>query len=143
MAVTVLLRDPSGEDVPFILNSWLKSARNVGDSRHMSNDVYYTNYRDECVKKLKAGFVTVACNPDIPSQIFGWAAASDTALHYVYVKEPYRKRGIAGQLVRHLFPEWGREPTKITTVGRFHREWGPKYNLVFDPYSWKIEIKQQ
>jgi hypothetical protein len=138
----IRLRDPSDEDVPFVLNSWLMSARNVGDNRHMSNDTYFTNFRAECVKKLKNGFVAIACNPELPSQIYGWVAVSENMdLHYVYVKEPYRKRGFASELVSHYFPEWGKKPTTVTTIGRFHREWGPKYNLVFDPYSWKSETK--
>lgn len=136
----VVLRNPSGDDLNFILDSWLRSARGVGDNAHMNNAVYYGEagygFRDECVKKLKGGFVTVACNPSDQDQIIGWMAWGPGVLHYIYVKQPFRQMGIATKLVTYGFPAFGSSPTVTSSIGRFQREWAKKYNLVFDPYSW-------
>lgn len=119
-----------------VLNSWLRSDRDNGRNRLMSQETYYDGFRGECVKKLDAGYVTVACNPEDEDQIYGWACSNGTALHYVYVKMTFRGNGIAGALVREAVPGWASVTTPVTTAGKFHREWAAKYNLKYDPYSW-------
>lgn len=127
-------REPTEGDVGFILNSWLKSSRDVGERVHMTNPTFYGGYRDECCEKIKRGYVTIACDPEDPDHIFGWLCwAPPDTVHYVYVKHPYRKKGLAKSLIATALPAGVKT---VTTVGRFHREWAPKYKLEYDPYSW-------
>lgn len=135
--IPFLIRDPKGNDLPFVLNSWLKSDRDNGRNRLMSQETYYGGYRDECIKKLDKGFVTVACNTEDEDQIFGWVCADAGVIHYVYVKVPFRNSGVASALVKAAEPEWGKGPTVVSTAGKFHREWVEKYNLKYDPFSWQ------
>jgi GNAT superfamily N-acetyltransferase len=134
-----LLRGPAPTDIPFVLNSWLKSARDVGDHASMSNAVYFAGYRNECVAKLETGNVTVACSSEDPDQIYGWLAWTGRVIHYVYVKHPYRRFGLARAMVEHSFPAIGKVPTLVTNVGRFHKDWGRKFQIEYDPYSWMSE----
>jgi hypothetical protein len=125
------LRDPSPEDANLILNSWLKSHRDVGDAAAMTNKVYYGGYREECIERLRRGFVTIACSPRDPDTIYGWICWSPGTVHYLYVKHSYRQRGVAKALGAAIGPI-----EAVTTIGRSHREWALKYKLEYDPYSW-------
>lgn len=130
-------RGPSGEDVPFILNSWLKSSRDVGDNSLMSNDVFFGGFREDCVAKLHSGTTYVACDADDPSHIFGWICGhpGSSTVHYLYVKHAYRKGGLGAELYNRMFS--GAPVVRTTSIGRHHRDWVRKYNLQYDPYSWK------
>lgn len=139
MSEQVKLRGPTGRDVPLILNSWLKSARDVGDRAVMSNDVYFTGYRLECLEKVTDGQVTIACDPEDDDRIFGWLCWQPGTIHYVYVKRDYRRWGIARQMIKAALPEFGKEPTVTTTLGRFHNEWRRKYGVEYNPYGWRAE----
>jgi hypothetical protein len=131
-------RDPTATDVPFLLNSWLKSSRDVGDHALMTNAVYYDGFREECVRKLAIARVTIACNPQDPDQIYGWLCWGDDpqTVHYVYVKHPYRKFGVAKSLLADALPGFGKRQTAITTLSRTHKAWASKYLLEYDPYTW-------
>jgi len=132
------IRDPKGDDLALILNSWLRSDRDNGRNRFMSQETYFDGFRGECVSKLESGFVTVACNPADEDQIYGWAAATEGGtVHYVYVKQAFRGYGVGKALLAECAPEFGKSPTTVTTAGKFHREWAAKYALKYDPYSWQ------
>lgn len=133
------IRDPKGDDLAFVLNSWLKSARSVGPAKLMTNETYYGGFRDECVRKLDDGYVLVACNPEDEDQIYGWIAASNGVIHYLYVKLPFRNYGIGKALVRECVPQFTMESTSVSTAGAHHSVWARKYNLQYDPYSWQTK----
>lgn len=48
---------------------------------------------------LQKSTVRIATNPDIPDQIFGWICIDGNRLHYVYVKNRFRRMGIAKKLL--------------------------------------------
>jgi GNAT superfamily N-acetyltransferase len=124
------LRGPLPEDANFILSSWLKSHRDVGDVSAMTNPVYFGGYRDECVEKLKRADVTIACSPRDPDCIYGWVCSAPGGVHYIYVKHAYRQRGIA-KILAPGGTRW------VSTMGRQHRDWARKYGFEYDPYTWK------
>jgi hypothetical protein len=95
------------DDLGFVLNSWLKSFRMSSWPSVASDAVYFPNQQrliGEIAARENARLV-VACNPDNPGQIYGWACgerATDTSpliMHYVYVKETFRKMSIGTQLL--------------------------------------------
>jgi len=90
-------------DEPFVVSSWLKSYRNSHSTRYISNDDYYATLHP-LVEGLARGAATLlAVNPQDPEQIYGWVChehiGSVPVLHYLYVKEIFRRGKIATQLL--------------------------------------------
>jgi GNAT superfamily N-acetyltransferase len=99
----VTFRPFSASDHNFIMNSWLKSWRN-GPPRQLPNEQYYREQTFVVQQILANSRVVVACNPEDETQIFGYIVAQDSPaarfVHYLYVKQPYRRLGIARALVK-------------------------------------------
>lgn len=102
----VRLRDANSEDVGFVFNSWLRSYRNAQMVRGVSNTIYYNEHHKILERIVKTARVIIACDPEDSTKIYGYACAefidSIFVIHYVYVKELYRKLGIA----RLMLDEW-------------------------------------
>jgi hypothetical protein len=112
-------------DRAFVADSWLSSFR----ASHWAGPIPRVQYRDvygKVVDELldRPGVsVAISCNPEDPNQILGWACYQAPkkgehlqALHYVYVKAPFRdhKHGteqprVAVHLLKHLQMDGGQE----------------------------------
>ncbi len=114
----IQIRKAQRSDVPFITSSWLKSNRDGFMVRSVPNTVYYHQHHKILEAIMPNGIVIVACNEEDPDQILGWCCAEvvDTALviHYIYIKQPFRKFGIATKLVT-LLEETEKPPAVMVT----------------------------
>lgn len=133
----VLFRDLAEEDVPFVYNSWLKSFRNGTMCRNVDNSIYFFNHHKIIGQLLERSKVIVCCNSLDPKIIYGYLVFEDIdgqfVLHYIYVKNIYRKLGLARKLLeqsKHDFSVLGCY-THQTQVGVVKEE---KYNLLYHPY---------
>lgn len=121
---------PAGQaDVPFVLNSWLQSYARAPLALAVPREAYWRGHHDLVLAILGRCETTVACAPSDPDAIMGWATTWAGGVHYVYVKFPYRRLGIARRLLEHL-PERSRytHQTAIVASLPVPREWE------FDPY---------
>ena len=110
----VLYRPGVAADLDFILSSWLRSCRNRHYFDAWDNDAYYNDASGfqawvKAVLRRPETVQTIACPDDDEGQILGYAVTGPNVLHYVYVKQPFRKGGIAKGLVGHALPRCGRE----------------------------------
>lgn len=131
------LRAPRQEDLNFILNSFLRSQRDIGDNALIAQDAYYSTAgaKAKIVGILQHAEVLVACNPDDPDQIYGYCVYDRPAtLHAVYCKQFMRGNGLATLLVEHCLPDFGSTPTKVTSLCRDYRRRAEKHRLTYDPY---------
>lgn len=114
MSLPIRIRRARKKDFPLITNSWLKSFRDASWVRGCPNSVYY-GYQHRIIEQLiPRSMVLCAVSEDDHNQIFGWivaevlkAGGEDSeervlAVHYCYVKHPFRKLGIARQLLATL-----------------------------------------
>jgi len=133
----ILLRPANETDIPFLFNTWLKSYRNSYFATLIPNPVYFTEHHKIIESLLKDSQVIIACNENDTTQIYGYIVAdnSDTALavHYIYVKQSFRRLGIAKMLLSSLRPDQDTAAvcTHITYVTK---PLAPKYNLIYHPY---------
>lgn len=103
-ALTSTVRDyEKDRDEGLVYHSWSNSYREA--VQHRWGDIplysYYKRMRASIDALLARGAeVKIACDPDDQNLIMGWACAEPPALHYVYVKEVYRRQGIGASLVR-------------------------------------------
>lgn len=102
------LRNARPDDIPFIYSTWLKSYRTgSGLGLASGKHAYFITYNliiDYILEKPDA-HVWVAVKPDEPNVIYGYLVCEPTILHYVYVKDGFRKLGIAASLYKTAFYE--------------------------------------
>jgi len=100
------IRDALAEDRAFVIDSWLMSFRLSHFAGPISmrryRDVYSVEIADLILRPLTA--VRVAYNNELPTQIFGFLCFEEghkfPVIHYCYVKQPLRRRGIAKLLLQ-------------------------------------------
>jgi hypothetical protein len=111
----IVIRPAVETDLALIYSSWLRSYWNATAAH---SGVAYSDYQrgqrariDRLLAKCGA---RIACNPEAPDTIMGWACADGFALHYVYTRQIYRHMGVAalamGSLagVTHMTPGFAR-----------------------------------
>lgn len=140
----VLMRPMADMDKAFVFNSWLKSFRNGTFCNNVDNSIYYTNQHTVIDKLLEKCTVSVCCNSEDPKIIYGYIVyefiQGQFVLHYVYVKNIYRRLGLAKKLLystKHDFNVLGCY-THQTPVGNRNEE---KFNLVYHPYILLSTVK--
>lgn len=104
----VKIRLPRSEDLNFILSSYLKSYRNSMSA--IGNDLYFPNQQKVFEEILTRSMIAIACDPEHEDQIFGWGcceyvAPEHAVLHYLYVKFPFRRNGLAKDIIAALIHE--------------------------------------
>ncbi len=144
MIAPCLMRPASKADVSFIYNSWLKSFYdNSSWAKQIPPKIFFDNHKKVITHIMNSSGMVIAANPDEPSQIFGYGIFQQTSgdiavIHYLYVKQPYRKLGIGTALfdnIKHqcrhdpVFPCLGTHSTRV-----FEDVLARKWNVVFNPY---------
>lgn len=102
------IRQAMPSDIPFIYSSWLKSFKNNSDlGKEMRSSVFFTNYKLIIDRLLQQSEILVACMSEDPSVIYGYFVYETFFLddafmaHYCFIKEDFRKFGIASDLLKH------------------------------------------
>lgn len=103
-----IIRPATQDDAGFVIETWLRSYRSSAWASRIPGDVYWSRYGhmgfvEDMVRGGRA-VVLVACLPSDRSFMYGWSAwapqgQSDT-LHFVYVKDDWRGKGIGKVLAR-------------------------------------------
>ncbi len=116
MIPSVAYREAGDGDQAFIMDSWLRSCKHSRYVGPIPMDEYTATMSKWVGNILKRDGVQLilAVNPEFEDQIFGFICVERgfrfPVVHYCYVKQPYRKLGIA----RGLF-----EASNISLDGEF------------------------
>ena len=100
-----VLRQLRSGDLPLIYNSWLRSFKkqNDVDQNGLPGWMYWRYYHEKIEETLARAETRVLCAEAEPDIIFGWIcfehAPTFTVVHYLYVKNAFRKIGLARRLV--------------------------------------------
>jgi GNAT superfamily N-acetyltransferase len=101
--IPLVIRPAEGGDVGLVLSSWLQSyyhsrAPAIWD---IPRDLFFSEQGHQGIVKnlLKRCPVLVAHAPELPDEIYGWVCFDPAALHYVYIKELWRMKGVASALL--------------------------------------------
>lgn len=146
MSFKVMYRDMTPEDANFIYNSWLKSYRDSYAVQGVGNGLYYEYHhdlaKDLMVHSVENGGQLIACDPEDPSVIYGYVVYSrinsNPCIHYIYVKHPFRKFGLAQAFIDRVWKD-KRNPcvfTHMTRQGKiiFNKLKDQGLEAVFNPY---------
>lgn len=101
------------EDIPFICNSWIRSAKNTYPNMYDIN--FNDNYLSYIVRSIENSITLIACLKDDPNEIIGYltyssylhnqrsadtsAKASYQLIHFSYVKADARRQGVMNKLL--------------------------------------------
>lgn len=111
----VTQRPGSKEDHAFIYASWLQGLY-YGNYyfREIDKDIFFKHYNKviEYLLNKKNSIVVISCLREDPDVILGYAVCEPTILHWVFIKEPWRKLGLA----RDIIPKETQVVTHLTEV---------------------------
>lgn len=93
--LTANIRDYRASDFNCIVSQWIKSHRDCGTTKIHDGEL---RRRITSLLQDQSRF-RVSCDPEDDDQILGWVCADAPVLHYLYVKQPFRRQGIARQLL--------------------------------------------
>lgn len=100
----ILVRAAIASDIPFIMNAWLSSFRQSYHVRGLEGPVYYNEQRRVAETLLQRASVLVACDPESPTTIWGWAIGEEVdcylVVHFIYVRGGFQDLGIGTHLVQ-------------------------------------------
>lgn len=121
----ITLRPPTRSDRAFVAKSWANGARKYYP--HVPRDSYRRGIDRLIDRSFARSDVSLLCDRDDPEQLFGFIVYEQPdRLHWVYVKHPFRREGLARQLLAAAFgdrPITVRWP--VNTLGRRVTAWDP------------------
>lgn len=130
------------EDENFIFDSWLRSYRASDYAKHIDQKVFFYRERQRLERVLSDSrtLVFTARAADDDDQLFGYAVATFDLekqvawLHWVYVKDAFRRMGIGAALLSHILnrPEINQYFNTYLTKTFFY--WSQSKNFRYNPY---------
>ena len=101
------VRAAENHELNFVMHSWLRSLRSFEPFyRQMTNEIFYSEHGKKIDNAINRGYCLVVCPRDHPAIIAGyivWQNKGDNTLcHYIYIKNEYRKMGIASLLLETI-----------------------------------------
>ena len=101
MKPEIKIRNPSPEDIPFIYATWLNSyCHDSALGKSVRNSVFHKEYKEVIDRIIQNSQALIACHTDDPNVLFGYLIYSDGVAHYSFVKEAFRRFGIAKELLK-------------------------------------------
>lgn len=143
VAALTVNRKGRSDDHDFIFSSWLSSMREsaCGNMQplvggRVSREVFEAGQRQRIARLLADPTTKVLCRSFIAdlSISAGWAIARGDCLHYVFVKNAWRRKGISRMLVAGLLPDGAARFSCRTSAGNSFVVPGLP-GAMFDPYA--------
>lgn len=114
--MNVILSRPTGDELALVFDAWVKSFRKSPWAGTVRNDLWVTVQRATIKGILDRGaVVTVALAPIVPGvhearRVMGYAVTEPglEVLHWLYVKDDYRRHGVGRALLNHMTDGWNR-----------------------------------
>lgn len=128
-----IIRPYDISDKALIHSSWKNSLKVSATYDWMPSSVFYNHFNKSVMDILahKHTTVLVACDDAEQDLVLGWICAGDDELHYVYVKEIYRKMGVARKLM------WKAKTALATTRALACTHWTDIWEVI----SWRYPLR--
>lgn len=93
------IRSAIPADINFIYSTFLKAFKHDSDvGKSVEGSVFFDEYQLVADKILDTADVFVACDPNNDFVIYGYLICEPSILHFAFVKEGFRRLGIAKSL---------------------------------------------
>lgn len=134
-------RPGESTDIPYIISTWLASARKGERHVHMTNQDYFLFYRHRIIQLLSSSYVLIAYDDAVDADtIAGFLVYDFTKdnkhliVHYINVRKALWNQKTGKQMLASVYPEMGNQPIICTSLFIFHEKLKDKYQLVYNPY---------
>jgi GNAT superfamily N-acetyltransferase len=126
-----IIRERASTDDAFIYTSFLKGLR-YGSSEWLSKmpeGMFYNQFNKYLKNLIERPQITIkiACLPDDPDVILGYIVYESGCIHWIFVKDSFRRMGIG----KMLFPN---NITRCSHLSKIGNSLAKKYNIVFNPF---------
>lgn len=112
--LSVTLRDFSMTDQAFVYATWRNSLYYGSDMKKDKNAKSIFKDLTHSIKEtLKKATVKVACLDETPDVIVGYVVYTKTRLDWVYVKDDFRRQGVATLMVPKNIKSYSQSRTKV------------------------------
>lgn len=143
-------REARPTDRGFIFKSWLERHKTSPTHRAVPSDLYYACQQAVIKAALRESHVIVACNPDIEDQIFGFVVCQGSlaevcVVHWIHVKQSFRKFGIGSALLQQAILLTDSDPTKTVVLSHISDcyHWlQHKWRVEYNPYLIAMEFEE-
>lgn len=134
MTTKWILRNARKSDLDFIYATWLNSFHYDSWTKSIRKSIFFDHYSKVITNLIKDATIIVACLKDEENVICGYIVSEKPNLiHYLYVKEVFRKLGIANDLYEYSFHK--DQDIIITHKTRsVHDILRSKENIKFNPF---------
>ena len=131
----VQVRPARGDDLPFVFATWLRSVHASSlFAKRIPRPVFFERHHAAIQRLLDRGAeLSVACLKEDDGVVVGYLAREGKLIHFVYVKGPFRRMGVA----RALLERAGLSPDECSCTHWTYQldALAPKWpKLVYDPY---------
>lgn len=121
----ILIRAATHDELKLIKHSWFKSLQRESDLGRLVRPDSFSPGANALIEKLiNVCLPVVSTLEAVPDEVIGWVCRDPGAIHYLYVKGPYRRHGVGTRLT------FGAQTYTIRTKDGepFFRSVGAQYN---------------
>jgi hypothetical protein len=103
LASPFLIREAVASDEAFVKSAWRGTFRTAGHGVEDAEPTHYHREMQRVFERLLPGAtIRIACDPADADNLIGFAAFTGMELHYVYVKQDFRKLGVVPAMLEGL-----------------------------------------
>lgn len=137
-SVALVVRESSGADRNFIMDTWVRSYDQIMPPRENTHGgtrwQWIRRCAESCLTKYGAGVIELESSPGI---ILGWVCGSTSVtpheLHFFYVRREARHQGLGAELLTALF---GKHPSDVRGVRMTSRP-AAKHRFKYNALGWQ------
>lgn len=136
----IITRPAQLSDVPYIIKTWLKSARtSISLHRRMTSTEYFTFYRNHIIQLLERTNCVIACDDACPDAILAFLVFNYTKvpqrnlmIHYIFVTALARKKRLATSMIQEAMQRTASDTVLVSAYGPgLHYL---KFDFLLNPY---------
>lgn len=124
----VAIRSSNEHDLNFIYSTWLRGLYYGNDFyKEIQKEAFFHFYPGIIERLLSNSIINIICLTDEPDTIIGYSVVSADRIHFVYIKEAFRKQGLS----KKLLPGTYTSVSHVTRAGNAIRK---KKKWAFNPF---------
>lgn len=144
----IITRQAQLSDVPYIIKTWLKSAKySIPLHRRMESVEYFAFYRNHIIQLLESTNCVIACDDACPDAILAFMVFNYTQVpqrnllvHYIFVTALARKKQLATSMITEALQGTATNTVLVSAYGPgLHHL---KFNFLLNPYIPKSTLTQ-